>query len=530
MCGIITIINNNVLSRNFLQKKIELYTLKDPIIQNFMPKIDIGYKDTPPVIVNDIAILCEDGDIYNYKELYSLMGITPTTEYNSEIIIHLYRNYGIEYTLQIIDGTFSFVLIDYRITEKCARMYVARDPFGVKPIYMLKPAKIPANKERSQSQQPQPHENIFAFAKDLKTLNSFEMNLAENQGVEYVINQLQPGSYSMFEFPTYVLASWKLVYEEKRYFTIGPNAFTVPDNIQKIKSEIRERLIHSVGKMCNHKKFSGKFACMLSGGFSSSLMAAIVNNYCKMNDLPKIETYCIGLEGSADLKYAKMVADHLDTNHTEIVLNEKTLINEILADAIPHVVYSVESYDIKTVREGIYRWLLGKHIKNNNSEVKYIFCGDGLTELTGTYLENVENIMDFDSKCFNSMKNMYRNTLVYTENSISSYGLQSVLPYLDNGFVSYYMMIPSIIRNNFQMNYDRYLIRTAFEDFLPNQVLFRDKERFSDSLQSVIETYANTVVADGFDKTEFSANTKEEHLYRSYFMDYFGENLILLKN
>jgi asparagine synthase (glutamine-hydrolysing) len=119
----------------------------------------LNSESNQPFIMGDIALIC-NGEIYNYRDLYEMMDIDPTTDSDCEVILHLYREYGMEQTLQMLDGVFAFVLIDYRMTNEHSKIYVARDPYGVRPLYLLKPS----NAE---------NENILGFASELKGLNKF---------------------------------------------------------------------------------------------------------------------------------------------------------------------------------------------------------------------------------------------------------------------------------------------------------------------------------------------------------------------
>ena len=145
-----------------------------------------------------------------------------------------------------------------------------------------------------------------------------------------------------------------------------------------IYKQIQYYLSNAVEKRCITTE--RPVACLLSGGLDSSLITALVNEYYKKTGKGAVETYCIGLEGSDDLKYAKRVADYLGTNHTEVILQEQDFL-----DAIPYVIYDIESYDTTTVRASIGNWLIGKYI-SEHSDAKVIFNGDGSDELTGGYL------------------------------------------------------------------------------------------------------------------------------------------------
>jgi asparagine synthase (glutamine-hydrolysing) len=232
-------------------------------------------------------------------------------------------------------------------------------------------------------------------------------------------------------------------------------------------------------------------ACLLSGGLDSSLITALVNEYHhNISDEP-LETYSIGLEGSEDLRCAKIVADYLGTKHTEIVLTEQEFL-----DAIPQVIYAIESYDTTTVRASIGNWLLGKYI-SEHSDAKVIFNGDGSDELAGGYLymNYAPDNIEFDKESRRLLSDNYLFDVLRSDKSISSNGLEPRTPFLDRAFTNYVLSIPPYFRNhkNFSAP-EKNLLRTAFsstyflnnegKQLLPNDILWRKKEAFSDGVSS----------------------------------------------
>jgi asparagine synthase (glutamine-hydrolysing) len=176
----------------------------------------------------------------------------------------------------------------------------------------------------------------------------------------------------------------------------------------------------------------------------SSLITALVNQINKQENGPdkKLETYSIGLEGSEDLKYARIVSDYLGTNHTEILLTEQDFI-----DAIPEVIYTIESYDTTTVRASIGNYLLGKYI-SKNSDAKVIFNGDGSDELCGGYLymHKAPNQLEFDYECRRLLNNIYAFDVLRSDKCISSHGLEPRTPFLDRSWVQFYLSIDPKLR------------------------------------------------------------------------------------
>jgi asparagine synthase (glutamine-hydrolysing) len=294
-------------------------------------------------------------------------------------------------------------------------------------------------------------------------------------------------------------------------------------------------LISAVEKRCCTTE--RPIACLLSGGLDSSLIAALVNEYHNKNNLPKLETYSIGIKGSEDLKYAKIVAEHLGTKHTEIVLTEEEFIS-----SIPEVIYAIESYDTTTVRASIGNWLLGKYI-SNNSQAKVIFNGDGSDEMSGGYLymHYAEDAIEFDKECRRLLKDIHMFDVLRSDKSISSNGLEPRTPFLDRSFVQNYMSIPYEIRYQYNKIAEKYLIRYSFvpenfrnregKELLPHSILWRKKEAFSDgitskksSLYEKIQEYTNKLNINT-NKNVFehlTPKTNEQLYYRNLFEEYYS--------
>jgi asparagine synthase (glutamine-hydrolysing) len=567
MCGIFAILNNTILPDPFIYSQFEKGKNRGPefsTLENITVKAKIGFHrlaingideiSNQPIIIDDIALIC-NGEIYNYKELYKSLKIEPETNSDCEVIIHLYKQFGIEYTLQILDGVFAFILIDYRLSNQKSKIYVARDPFGVRPLYFLKPKNITNN-----------YQHVFSFASEIKVLNEIKIKLNNyySNNKEYIIEHFEPATYSIFELPNSVLSSWVLneTNTNKKYHTIGntPTTYNIKyhnnsknnfidtshtRNKINIISNIQEYLINAVEKRCITTE--RPIACLLSGGLDSSLIAALVSQYHMKNSLPKIETYSIGLADSEDLKHAEIVAEYLGTKHTSIILTEKDFL-----EAIPEVIYATESNDTTTVRASIGNWLLGKYI-SENSDAKVIFNGDGSDELLGgyIYMKHAPNHLEFDKECRRLMTDIHKFDVLRSDKSISSHGLEPRTPFLDRAFVQYYMSIPSEIRfsnfneNNFgsyyNQNMEKSLLRNAFSSeyyvnydgkpLLPSSILWRRKEAFSDgvskhsrSLYQIIQEYTDTLYPE-FDSTVFGKHlipkTSEQYYYRKLFEEYY---------
>jgi asparagine synthase (glutamine-hydrolysing) len=522
MCGIFALLNNNDhFNYQFVNNQFEKGKGRGPensILKQSMIKVQFGFHrlainglnegSNQPITINDISVIC-NGEIYNYKELYNMMGVKPTTDSDCEVILHLYKKYGIEQTLQMLDGVFAFVLIDYRMCNKTSKIYVARDPYGVRPLYYFKPVHVlPGEKYEDFN-------NLFGFASELKVLNDFYQETETNETFKkYNIEQFEPGTYSVYELTTKVAASWYIEKENVRYHTTGfhtnyNNNSQIYD-IDCVVNDIQHYLVTAVEKRCCTTE--RPIACLLSGGLDSSLITALVNDYHKKNNLPQIETYSIGLAGSVDLQYAKIVAEHLGTKHTEIVLSEMDFLN-----AIPEVIKTIESYDTTTVRASIGNWLLGKYI-SQHSDAKVIFNGDGSDELLGGYLymQKAPDMIEFDKECRRLLKDIHTFDVLRSDKSISSHGLEPRTPFLDRTWVQYYLSIPLELRYHpNEQNMEKYLLRSAFSienycnsdgnELLPYSVLWRRKEAFSDgvsqnerSLYQIIQEFTDKIIGEEY--------------------------------
>ena len=304
----------------------------------------------------------------------------------------------------------------------------------------------------------------------------------------------------------------------------------VINNIEQAMTQIKHSLINAVKKRVNNT--DRKIACLLSGGLDSSLITALVNRYVKKGTL---ETYSIGLKGSEDLFYAKKVASFLGTKHTEIVMSEEDFLK-----AIPNVIYAIESYDTTTVRASVGNWLVSQYIKKHSS-AKVIFNGDGSDEVTGGYLyfHCAPNCYDFDKECKRLLNDIHYFDVLRSDRSISSAGLEARTPFLDRNFVRTYLSIPAEFRCHKTNNKsEKYLLRKTFENMnlLPNDVLFRTKEAFSDGVSApnkswyqVIQDYIDNneetkkIVEQSFEY-EINNNkpiTNEQIYYRKIFRKFF---------
>ena len=482
----------------------------------------LDQESNQPLIHNDIYLIC-NGEIYNYHKLYEDMGIVPNTNSDCEVILHLYEKYGIEQTLQMLDGVFAFVLLDNRILKQSSettKLYVARDPYGVRPLYYLEAGN-----------------NLHGFASEAKMLS--DMRSVDKCPLGH-ISHFKPGHYSEYSLPQTVSPVWKHI-ETRSYHSTGFNSNILISNAAtdekpNVLANIQTYLISAVFKRCCTTE--RPIACLLSGGLDSSLITALVSEYHKIHNLPQIETYSIGLSGSDDLKYARIVADYLGTKHTEVILTEADFIA-----AVPDVIRSIESYDTTTVRASLGNWLLGKHIAKH-SEAKVIFNGDGSDELAGGYLYMgaCPDAIEYDRECRRLLKDIHQFDVLRSDKSISSHGLEPRTPFLDRSWVQYYLSIlPELRFHPGNKTQEKYLIRQAFsrerfinsenKPLLPPEILWRRKEAFSDgvtgqtrSLYQILGDHAETLkMPQLYGVLHNPPKTAEQNWYRQMFEEsYMG--------
>lgn len=447
-----------------------------------------------PFNIDDCILIC-NGEIYNYKKLFDEMNIIPKTNSDCEVIIHLYRKFGIENTVQMLDGVFAFMLYD----NKNDKIYVARDPYGVRPLF-----KYELNKSI----------NIYGFASELKQLHYLKNNY---QGGH--LQQFSPGTYAIYNNTN----NGYQLEKEKCYNTFNFNSFDVfpQERWGLYYSLIRDNFEKAVKKRVENTE--RPIACLLSGGLDSSLVTSLVKKYYTGEQL---ETYSIGLEGAEDLKYAKQVAEFLNTKHTEIIVSEQDFFN-----AIPEVIEKIESYDTTTVRASVGNYLIGKYIKQH-SAAKVIFNGDGSDELCGGYLymHCAPNALEFDLECKRLLNEICYFDVLRSDRSISTNGLEPRTPFLDRGWVEVYLSIPKEVRFHVLHKLpEKYLLRKAFDNggYLPDNILWRTKEAFSDGVSSLNRSWY-TIIDEKVKvlKGSFAVNevtkvnkpiTLEQHYYRDIF-------------
>ena len=418
-----------------------------------------------PIHVNNCILIC-NGEIYNYRELvlkYNLDKNILCGHSDCEVIIHLYKKIGIDNMIRELDGVFSFILYDF-MTNK---FIIGHDPIGVRSLYWFY------------------DDSEMGIASEMKCLTNFSKN----------ITMYPPGTYTEFSINTEEIKTvnyYNFIYPE-----INENENIIMDNIRfKVGQAVKKRLMSEE-----------PIGCLLSGGFDSSLITALT-----IKEIGKIKTFSIGLADSPDIIAAQKVADYLQTDHTSVILTEEEMLNGIEA-----TIKQIESYDITTIRASTPMLLLSKYIKKNTN-IKVILSGEGADETSGSYLyfHNAPNPEAFKKETIRLVKDNQYFDILRADKTTAGAGLEIRVPFYDKEFVNYYMSINpkfKMVRNG----YEKYLLRKTFEDELPEEIVWRRKDGFSDGISKKDKPWYETI--NEYTTSNFNMNEKNyyKHIFDKYY-------------
>jgi asparagine synthase (glutamine-hydrolysing) len=452
------------------------------------PKIE-GSQTIIPIVDENIVLLC-NGEIYNSEELFHFMDIDPITSYSYEVIIHLYKRYGIEHTLRMIDGTFSFLLLNNNIESENFKLYVARDSYGIKPLYILNPIQKKITSETTYND-----DSIIGFSTDKHMLYEIYKNLIQYhkndshsflQKIEnkynYELKQFLPGTYSSYILSSKLLSCWVNKKENIKFHMHGFNSLMYNISNQystsNIIKNIQTYLCRAIEKRCN--LYGSHYACFLNGEIQNNIVAGLLNHYNSIHHFPTLKTFSIGFKNSKELENAKRVADYLGTVHTEFIITEEYFTKEFTESFLDLDCYNDLLINEKLHIEFIKQYLIGKYMKNE--EIKFIFNGNGANEIFGSLemMKNIEEPIYYDLMIRNSIEKLFLNHLFISDLSLyySSYIPSS--PFLDQSFVEYYLSIPPQIRFQSSKEIDKSFLRTAFskENYHSNDNIIKEKLYF----------------------------------------------------
>lgn len=429
--------------------------------------VDLSDAGNQPFETEDVTLIC-NGEIYNYKELVVEHGFTMTSSCDCEVIVHLYRKFGAE-ICHMLKGVFAFVLYD----KKHDKVMVARDPIGIRSLYWTK----------SQAEGDE-----FCISSEMKSIPS-------NMDCE----QFPPGHY-------YFNGELKPHYVHN--YVMNPEL-----DEDKLISTCRDLLIKEVELRLMSER---KIGCILSGGLDSTVVSAIVSKR-----VPGLHTYTIGLPGATDLGFAKMAAKHLGTIHHEKIVTEM----EFIA-AIPETIFQVESFDTTTIRASVGNYLVSKFIRQCQNGDVVIYCGDVADEIFGSYrgFSNAPNGEKFQEANVKMLENIQYFDVLRSDRSISGAGLEARVPFGGKDFINFVMSINPKFKKFDKERIEKYILRKAFEDLLPPQLIWRRKEAFSDGV-STIERSWFEIIQEHTDTLYTDAEFEQKSRLYKYMQPYDKESL-----
>ena len=448
-------------------------------------------------------VLAVNGEIYNHKEIRERYKgrYDFQTGSDCEVILALYCDKGVNF-LEDLNGIFAFALYD----EEQDAFLIARDQIGVIPLYI-------------------------GYNADGKVFVASELKALEGECERY--EPFLPGHYYWSKDPG--MKRWY-----KRDWMEYDN---VKDNTAS-SDAIRKSLCAAVKRQMMSDV---PYGVLLSGGLDSSVISAITESYAERRIetdsrsrawWPRLHSFAVGLKGAPDLAKARLVADHIGTVHHEI----NYTIQEGL-DALRDVIYFIETYDITTVRASVPMYLLARVIKSMG--IKMVLSGEGADEIFGGYLyfHKAPSAEEFHKETVRKLSKLHLYDCLRANKSLSAWGVEGRVPFLDKEFLDVAMrtnpkakmcsVLPASRSGEAdpKASIEKRIVREAFEDMLPEEVAWRQKEQFSDGVgYSWIDTLkkiTSEAVTDeqmAHAEERFPINTplcKEEYYYRSIFEEHF---------
>lgn len=431
-----------------------------------------------PFTLHGNYVVC-NGELYGFRTEKAALekeGYTFASDSDCEIILPMYEKYGVE-MFSRLDAEFAMVIYDAHKKELIA----ARDPIGIRPLFYA------YDKEGS-----------IMFASEAKNL----------VGLSDKVMPFPPGHY----------------YEDGKficYDDIAERQTYSEDDLETACKKIRELLVAGVDKRLDADAPVG---FLLSGGLDSSLVCAIAQK--RMNK--PIQTFAIGMnEDAIDLKYAKEVADYLHSDHHEIIIDK-----DIVIASLEEVVKILGTYDITTIRASMGMYLICKSI-HEQTDLRVLLTGEISDEIFGyKYTDFAPNAEEFQKEAEKRLHELYMYDVLRADRCISVNSMEARVPFGDLAFVKYVMSInPELKMNRYQKG--KYLLRHAFEegDYLPHDILFREKAAFSDAVGHSMVDYIKEYAEGLYTQEEFEERaakytyatpfTKESLLYRELFEKYY---------
>ena len=430
-----------------------------------------------PFCLDGSYVVC-NGEIYGFKAIREELekkGYEFESDSDCEVLLPMYREYGTD-MFDMLDAEYALIIYDAVTKEYIA----ARDPIGIRPLYY-----------------GFDNNGYIVFASEAKNLVAYCDR----------IMPFPPGHfYKNGEFICYRdIAS----VDEVCYNDIDTVCKSIHD---KLIAGIEKRLVSDA-----------KVGFLLSGGLDSSLVCSIA---ARCSEEP-IKTFAIGMSKDAiDLKYAKQVAEYIGSEHTEVIISDKDVIN-----ALEDVIEILGTYDITTTRASIGMYLVCKYI-HENTDIRVLLTGEISDELFGyKYTDFAPSAEAFQEEAAKRIRELHMYDVLRADRCISVNSLEARVPFGDLDFVKYVMSIDPEMKMN-KYGKGKYLLRRAFEgDYLPHDILYREKAAFSDAVGHSMVDYLKAYAESRYTDAEFEEKrqkydharpfTKESLLYREIFEKYY---------
>ncbi|MBP7965663.1 MAG: asparagine synthase B [Paludibacteraceae bacterium] len=436
-------------------------------------------------------VLAVNGEIYNHQEIRKRLAndYEFQTKSDCEVILALYREKGTDF-LDDLNGIFAFALYD--IEQDI--FLIGRDHIGIIPLY-----------------QGWDEYGTYYVASELKAL----------EGQCTTIEEFLPGQY--FFSPDKKPTKW-YTRDWMDYDAVKDNTTSIDDLRQALEDAVERQLMADV-----------PYGVLLSGGLDSSIISAVAKKFAAMRIesgnteaawWPQLHSFAIGLVGSPDLAASRKVADHIGTIHHEITFT----IQEGL-DAVRDVIYHLETYDVTTIRASTPMYLLARFIKSMG--VKMVLSGEGADEIFGGYLyfHKAPNAEEFHKETVRKVDKLHLYDCLRANKSLAAWGVEGRVPFLDKEFMDVAMRLNPKDKMAGNGKMEKWILRKAFENHLPESVVWRQKEQFSDGVgYNWIDTLRELTSSNVNDEQMQQVNerfpvnppmNKEEYYYRSIFEKHF---------
>ncbi|CAB3398683.1 unnamed protein product [Caenorhabditis bovis] len=465
------------------------------ILEEVQPDVHLGFHrlaivmpgDTPsaqPIVGAGLSVVC-NGEIYNHKELkvdcpYTLKN--GGSDCAAIITSFLKHGQDLKETCASLDGVFAFIMADDK------NLYIGRDPIGVRPLFYGHNAN-----------------GSLVIGSEVKCIEEI------CERVEY----FPPGCCATIPFET----RGKAIVAQKYYLVPSVADRFLP--VDSARTLVRDILVKSVEKRLMGNR---NFGFMLSGGLDSSLIASIATKFLKEKPI----AFSVGFEDSPDLENARRVAEYLKIPHEILVITPQQCI-----DIIPEVVYALETFDPLIIRCGIAHYLLCQHI-SKSSDVKVLLSGEGADELFGSYayMQKAPNALHLHKEILRRMSHLHQYDVLRCDRSTSCHGLEIRVPFLDKRFIDLVSRLPPTYKL-MPMKLEKHLLRSAFEGWLPTEVLWRSKEGFAEALGQtdlgdILLEYCNRLIPEDVFANraerfpEKTPETTEEYWYRQLFEEAYS--------